>query len=250
MNSTYTQLIKNLEYLKMKQMINHLDQVIDFTTKNNLSFVDALIKLTDHEIDFKEANMIKSMVKVGAFPHQKEIKDFDFDFQPSINKDQILDFLTLRFLDSQENIVFLGSSGVGKTHLATSIGIAAAKKRYSTYFIKCHNLLQQLKHAKLENRLDARLKHFSKYKLLIIDELGYLPIDKEDSKLFFQLIDMRYEKKSTILTTNINFNAWDDVFYDPVIANAILDRILHHAHVVSINGKSYRLKDHFKQEDE
>ena len=193
--------------------------------------------------------MIKSMVKVGAFPHTKEIKDFDFDFQPGINKNQILDFESLRFLEAKENIVFLGTSGVGKTHLATSIGIAAAKRRYSTYFIKCNDLLQQLKRANLENRLDSRLKHFSKYKLLIIDELGYLPIDKEDSKLFFQLIDMRYEKKSTIITTNINFNAWDEVFYDPIIANAILDRVLHHAHVVSITGNSYRLKDHFNFED-
>ena len=249
MNSTYTQLVKNLEYLKMKQMVNHLDEIIDFTTKNNLSFVDALVKLTSYELDFKETNMIKAMVKVGAFPHNKEIKDFDFDFQPNINRDEILDFISLRFIEAKENIVFLGSSGVGKTHLATSIGIAAAKQRYSTYFIKCNDLLQQLKRAKLENRLDARLKHFNKYKLLIIDELGYLPIDAEDSKLFFQLIDMRYENKSTILTTNINFNSWDDIFYDPIIANAILDRILHHAHVVSISGNSYRLKDHLRQED-
>ena len=230
-------------------MVNHLDEIIDFTTKNNLSFVDALVKLTSYEIDFKETNMIKAMVKVGAFPHNKEIKDFDFEFQPNINRDQILDFISLRFIEAKENIVFLGSSGVGKTHLATSIGIAAAKQRYSTYFIKCNDLLQQLKRAKLENRLDARLKHFNKYKLLIIDELGYLPIDAEDSKLFFQLIDMRYENKSTILTTNINFNSWDDIFYDPIIANAILDRILHHAHVVSISGNSYRLKDHLRQED-
>ncbi len=250
MTSTYTQLVRNLEYLKLKQMITHLDDVIDFINTNNLSFSEGLTKLTTHEIDFKEANMIRSMVKVGAFPHTKEIKDFDFEFQPSINQQQILDFTTLRFLELQENIVFLGSSGVGKTHLATSIGIAAAKKRYSTYFIKCHNLLQQLKKARLENRLDSRLKHFTKYKVLIIDELGYLPIDKDDSKLFFQLIDMRYEKKSTILTTNINFNNWDEIFYDAIIANAILDRILHHAHVVSISGKSYRLKDHIKQESE
>lgn len=248
MDSTYTQLNKNLEYLKMSQMVTHLDDTIDFINTNNLSFTEGLIKLTTHEIDFKEANMIRSMVKVGAFPHRKEVKDFDFDFQPSVNKQQILDFTTLRFLESQENIVFLGSSGTGKTHLATSIGIAAAKKRYSTYFIKCHDLLQQLKRAKLENRLEARLKHFCKYKLLIIDELGYLPIDKEDSKAFFQLIDMRYEKKSTILTTNINFSSWDEIFYDAVIANAILDRVLHHAHVVMINGKSYRLKNHIKQE--
>ena len=124
------------------------------------------------------------------------------------------------------------------------------KKRYGTYFIKCHDLIQQLKKAKLENRLEARLRHFFKYKLLIIDELGYLPIEKNDANLFFQLIDLRYEKRSTILTTNINFNSWDDVFYDPVIANAILDRILHHAHVINITGKSYRLREYMIQDDE
>ncbi len=223
-----------------------LDEIIDFITKNSLSFAEGLVKLTSYEIDFKEANMVRSMVKVAGFPHHKELKDFDFSFQPSINKQEIKDYETLRFIESQENLVFLGSSGVGKTHLAVSIGIAAAKKRYSTYFIKCNNLLQQLKKAKLENRLGDRLKHFTKYKVLIIDELGYLPIDKDDSKLFFQLIDLRYEKKSTIITTNINFNSWDDIFYDAVVANAILDRILHHSHVISISGKSYRLKDHMK----
>ena len=223
-----------------------LDEIIDFITKNSLSFAEGLVKLTSYEIDFKEANMVRSMVKVAGFPHHKELKDFDFSFQPSINKQEIKDYETLRFIESQENLVFLGSSGVGKTHLAVSIGIAAAKKRYSTYFIKCNNLLQQLKKAKLENRLGDRLKHFTKYKVLIIDELGYLPMDKDDSKLFFQLIDLRYEKKSTIITTNINFNSWDDIFYDAVVANAILDRILHHSHVISISGKSYRLKDHMK----
>lgn len=199
------QLRKNLEYLKLNQMNLQLDEIIDFITKNSLSFAEGLVKLTSYEIDFKEANMVRSMVKVAGFPHHKELKDFDFSFQPSINKQEIKDYETLRFIESQENLVFLGSSGVGKTHLAVSIGIAAAKKRYSTYFIKCNNLLQQLKKAKLENRLGDRLKHFTKYKVLIIDELGYLPIDKDDSKLFFQLIDLRYEKKSTIITTNINF---------------------------------------------
>lgn len=188
MNSTYIQLKQNLEYLKMKQMLLHLDEVLDFITANNLSFTEGLVKLTSHEIDFKEANMIRSMVKVGAFPHHKELNDFDFEFQSSINEQEIRDFETLRFLEAAENIVFLGSSGVGKTHLATSIGIAAAKKRYSTYFIKCHDLIQQLKKAKLENRLKARLRHFFKYKLLIIDELGYLPIEKNDAKLFFQTL--------------------------------------------------------------
>lgn len=249
MNSSYTKLMENLKYLKLNQMMIHLDETIDFMNNNDLSFVDALIKLTDYEIDMKEFNMIKSMVKVAAFPHLKEIKDFDFSFQPSINKEQILDFTSLRFIEQKENIVFLGSSGVGKTHLATSIGIAAAKKRNSTYFIKCNDLILNLKKAKLENRLETRLKHYARYKLLIIDEIGYLPIDEDGAKLFFQLIDMRYEKKSTIFTTNASFKSWSEIFQDPRLANAILDRILHHATVVNIVGDSYRLKDHIQTEN-
>lgn len=248
--TNYQQLLQNLEYLKLKQMKLHLNEVLDFSVHNQLSFIDTLIKLTNYEIDVSEQNMIQAMVKVGAFPHLKEMKDFDFSFQPSINQQQIFDFLTLRFMDENENIVFLGPSGVGKTHLATSIGIAAAKKRTSTYFIKCHDLIQNLKKARLENRLESRLKHYTKYKLLIIDEIGYLPIDPEDAKIFFQLIDMRYEKRSTIFTTNVNFKAWDEVFQEPKLANAILDRILHHATVVTIVGDSYRLKNHLAKENE
>ncbi|WP_210133216.1 IS21-like element helper ATPase IstB, partial [Staphylococcus sp. GDH8C106P] len=220
----YRRLKENLEYLKMNQMINHLDDVIDFSIKNEMSFIDTLVKLSDYEIAVKEKNMIESMVKVVAFPFKKELSDFDFSFQPSINKQELLDFSNLRFIENYQNIVFLGSSGVGKTHLATAIGMAAAKKRVSTYFIKCHDLIQNLKRAQIENRLESRIKHYGKYKLLIIDEIGYLPIDNEDAKLFFQLIDLRYEKKSTIFTTNINFNLWNEVFEDPKIANAILDR--------------------------
>lgn len=249
-STNYQQLLLNLDYLKLKQMTLHLNDVLDFSVHNELSIIDTLIKLTSYEIDVREQNMTQAMVKVGAFPHRKEIKDFDFAFQPSINQQQILDFLTLRFLEANENIVFLGPSGVGKTHLATSIGIAAAKKRTSTYFIKCHDLIQNLKRARLENRLESRLKHYSKYKLLIVDEIGYLPIEAEDAKLFFQLIDMRYEKKSTILTTNMNFNTWDEVFQEAKLANAILDRVLHHATVVSIVGDSYRLKNHLTKENE
>lgn len=231
-------------------MNNHLNDTISFITSNNLSFEEGLLKLTNYEIDKKEESVIRSVVRAAAFPHLKELKDFDFNYQESINKQQIMDFINHRFIEEKENIVFLGSSGVGKTHLATSIGITVAKKRMTTYFIKCSDLILQLKKAKLENRLETRLKHFTSYTLLIIDELGYLPIDKEDSKLFFQLIDRRYEKKSTIITTNINFNNWDEVFMDPVIANAILDRILHHAHVINITGKSYRLKDYYSDNND
>lgn len=249
MISNYQRLVNNLSYLRLEEMNNHLDETIDYINKNDVSFVDGLIKLTGYQIDLKEKNMMNAMIKVANFPFLKEMKEFDFDYQESINKKMIMDFPDHRFIANCENIVFLGTSGVGKTHLSTSIGISAAKKSISTYFIKCHDLIQNLKKAKLENRLDVRLKHYCGYKLLIIDEIGYLPIDKEDSKLFFQLIDKRYEKKSTIFTTNINFSNWDEVFLDPVLANAILDRVLHHAHVINITGNSYRLKDYYGESE-
>ena len=226
-----------------------MSEVTDFVSSNKLSFSDGLLKLCNYELDHKTEIASKSMIKAAAFPFIKTIEEYDFDFQPKLNKQEILELTSLKFIEEAKNIVFLGSSGVGKTHLATSLGIVAARRRYSTYFIKCHALLQQLKRAKVENRLDSRLKYLNRYKLLIIDELGYLPIDKEDSNLFFQLIDMRYEKKSTILTTNINFSDWDSVFYDAVVANAILDRVLHHSHVISINGRSYRVKDYITKSE-
>ena len=145
----------------------------------------------------------------------------------------------------KENILFYGPPGVGKTHLATSIGIEAASKRKLTYFITCHDLIQNLRKAYHENRLETRLKHYSKYKVLIVDEIGYLPVDKLGANLFFQLITKRYEHSSTIITTNQPFSKWGDVFSDTTLANAILDRLLHHAHIIKIVGPSYRTKDVF-----
>ncbi len=238
--SNYLRLKENLEYLKLKQFILHLDE---FLSDRNTSLVEALLKLTDYEVDTKRINAANQMVKTAAFPALKDITSFDFSFQPSIDERQIKDLCQLGFLENNENIVFLGSSGVGKTHLSISIGIEAARQRYSTYFIKCSNLLENLKKAQDENRLEARLKHYASYRLLIIDELGYLPISEGDERLLFQLIDRRYEKKSTIVSTNINFSDWENIFYDVRIANAILDRILHHCSVIQIIGESYRLKD-------
>jgi len=249
MGTTYQQLIRNLEYLRLSEMRLHLDEVIDASGRSGMSFAESLIKLTGYEIDRKEANAVNAMVKIAAFPHRKTIEEFDFGFQPTLNKAEIEDLASLRFISNNENIVFVGNSGTGKTHLATSIGIVAARNRISTYFIKCSDLIAQLRKAMLENRLEARMKNFCKYRLLIVDEIGYLPIDKDDAKLFFQLVDRRYEAKSTIFTTNIHFSNWDEVFKDPMIASAILDRVLHHAHVVSITGKSYRLKGYMGDEE-
>ena len=169
--------------------------------------------------------------------------DFDFDFQPGINRKELLELSRLGFIDRKENILFVGTSGVGKTHLATAIGIASARARYSTYFISFEALMNQLKKALLENRLEARMKLFCKYKVLIIDEIGYMPIDADSASLFFQLVAKRYEKHCTIITTNTPFSRWGEIFGSPTLANAVLDRLLHHSQVISIKGPSYRLRE-------
>ena len=238
--NNYQELNKNLKDLKLYQISIKLSEYIEKINENKIGVAEALLELTNQELEVKNYNATHAMVKVAGFPHLKEVKDFDFNFQPKINKQQFLDFESLRFIEKNNNILLIGNSGVGKTHLATAIGIAAAKKRVSTYFIKCHDLISQLKKAHIENRLETRIKHFSKYRLLIIDEIGYLPIGEEEAKMFFQLIDMRYEKKSTIITSNINLSDWGKVFADSLIASAILDRLVHHSSIVNILGNSYR----------
>lgn len=238
--NNYQELNKNLKDLKLYQISIKLSEYIEKINENKIGVAEALLELTNQELEVKNYNATHAMVKVAGFPHLKEVKDFDFNFQPKINKQQFLDFESLRFLETNNNILLIGNSGVGKTHLATAIGIAAAKKRVSTYFIKCHDLISQLKKAHIENRLETRIKHFSKYRLLIIDEIGYLPIGEEEAKMFFQLIDMRYEKKSTIITSNINLSDWGKIFSDSLIASAILDRLVHHSSIVNILGNSYR----------
>ncbi len=241
--NAYNELLNNLELLKLDKIKDIYPSYIDIAVKDNKSLTELLLELTKKEIEYRDERASQIQVTVSAFPYKKEISDFDFDYQPSINKQEILELNTLGFLERHENILFVGPSGVGKTHLATSIGITAAKKRYSVYFISCHDLITQLNKAHYENKLESRIKHFCRYELLIIDEIGYLPVDKQGANLFFQLIAKRYEKHSTIITTNQTFNKWGEVFSDNVLANAILDRLLHHSCVINIRGNSYRIKD-------
>ena len=241
--NNYNKLLNNFEVLKLDKIKDYYPTYIENASKNEISLTDMLYELTNKEIEYRDERASQIQVTVSAFPYKKELSDFDFDYQPSINKQEIMELNTLGFLDRHENILFVGPSGVGKTHLATSIGITAAKKRYSVYFISCHDLITQLNKAHYENKLEARIKHFCRYELLIIDEIGYLPVDKQGANLFFQLIAKRYERHSTIITTNQTFNKWGDVFSDNVLANAILDRLLHHSSIINIKGNSYRIKD-------
>jgi len=241
---------ENLVVLKMKNTLLILDNYLERAVKDDLNIVEVLDHIFAEESNHKKKRAYETQLMTSGFPLKKGLEEFDFDFQPSIDKRQIDELATMRFLENGENIVFLGPPGVGKTHLATALGMAAAGHRRSTYYINCHQLIEQLKAAHFANRLPDKLKILAKYKLLIIDEIGYLPMDIQGANLFFQLIARRYEKVSTIFTSNKTFSQWNEVFADMTIASAILDRILHHCTVINIKGESYRLKErkeHMKQ---
>lgn len=240
--TSFNVLQNNMEELSLFKMKEILPNVIEKSVKSNTALQDSLIELTDAEIAFRDERARKINITVSHFPYIKTVKDFDFSYQPAINKEQIMDFLSLRFIEQKSNIIFVGSSGVGKTHLATAIGIEAASKRISTYFINFAVLMEKFKQAAKENRVEKVVKHYLKYTVLIIDEIGYLPVDEAAAFGFFQLIAARYEYRPTILTTNQPFSKWPDVFGDAVIANAIIDRLVHHCDIVKITGHSYRIK--------
>ena len=240
--STYTELMNKLDTLSLTKIKEQLPIAIDEAGKKDKSFAEILNDLLEAEIKFRDERARRINVVVSSFPYHKTIEDFDFSYQPSINKNQILDLATLRFMEQKTNIVFIGSPGTGKTHLATAIGICAASQRVATYFINFAELMEKFKQAAKENRVEKVVKHYLKYSLLIIDEIGYLPVDKDASYAFFQLIAARYEKRPTILTTNQQFSKRGEVFGDSIIANAIIDRLVHHCEIIKINGLSYRIK--------
>lgn len=239
----FNRLKNNLEDLGLKQMAQHLEEFIETVSQPNGNIIDSLLTLSNLELKAKEERAVLSCVKTANFPFIKTFKDFDFSYQPSINKEALTALTDLRFIENYENIIFIGSPGVGKTHLSVALGIECARNRKSVYFIHCQDLLSQLKKASHENRIDERLKYLTRHKVLIIDEVGFIPFDYESGKLFFQLISKRYENKPTIITTNKPLSQWGEIFGDPVMANAILDRLLHHSKIFKIVGQSYRTKD-------
>lgn len=240
---TMERLKGNLESLKMRNTLEILDNYLERAVREQLNIVEVLDYIFSEEADNRRRRAYEKQVQLSGFPIKKTLSDFDFSFQPSLDQRQIEELATMRFICNAENVIFLGPPGVGKTHLATALGLVAAQHRFSMYYINCHTLIEQLKKSHYENRLPDRLRTLGKYKLLIIDEIGYLPMDIQGANLFFQLIARRYEKNSTIFTSNKTFSQWNDVFADVTIASAILDRVLHHATVINIKGESYRLKE-------
>jgi len=237
------QLQGNLEKLKMYRMAELLPDYLKTAADSNLPHLDFIEGLVEEEITFKTEKTIRCKLKRAKFPQIKTIDTFDFSFQSSISKKKILELANLSFIDRKENVIFLGAPGVGKTHLAISLGVKACEGKYPVLFFTANELIQVLTASLADRTLDDELRRFSRCPLVIVDEIGYLPIDKLGASLFFQFITKRYEKGSVILTSNKSFSDWGQIFADSMLATAILDRLLHHANVINIKGESYRLKD-------
>jgi len=243
----YERLHHNLKLLKLTTFESILDNYLEIAAKDGKSFTEILDYLVDQEIQSKEARSQALRMRIGGFPFEKRLDEFDFKFQPSLDKAVIKEIASLRFIRNAENVVFLGPPGVGKTHLAIGLGIEAIEAGFKVQFANASNLVEKLEMADKEKKLDEKLRNLSKFHLLIIDEMGYLPFNDYGAHCFFQLISRRYEKAATIFTSNKSFGEWGDIFRDHVIASAILDRILHHCVTVNIKGDSYRLKERRRQ---
>ena len=242
--SHYQELIQNFEKLGLTRIKEYFPNYLEVMNNQSIPFTEALLELTKQELLYKQSKKVERAIAKARFPSIKRMENFEFGFQPSINQSQLLDLQHLSFVDKQENIIFIGSPGVGKSHLAISIGVSACEQGVRTLFINCHELLVRLQNAYENGTIERVLKRYANYELLIIDEIGYLPIQRQEANLLFQLINSRYERHSTVFTTNSSLSGWGDIFLNPTATAAILDRLVHHSHIFKITGKSYRLRDH------
>lgn len=230
--------------LKMPRALEALDHTLQQLEKGEITAIEAIDTLLSEEYATRETRRIDVALRTAKLLPVKTLEGFDFSFQPSLDRERIAALAQLDFIRRAEVVHFLGPPGTGKSHLATALGVAAVKAGKSVYRATLADLITALSQAEREGRLTEKIRFYTRASLLIVDEIGYLPITTGGANLFFQLVNARYEKGAMILTSNRGFAEWGEVFGDPVVATALLDRLLHHAVVIQIEGASYRLRSH------
>ena len=242
--ATLERIRQRLVGLKMPFALEHLDQLVRQLEAGEINALEAMETLLSEELLIRENRRIKMGLATSALMPPKSLESFDFTFQPSLDRARIDALASLEFIERREVVHFLGPPGTGKSHLACALGVAAVKSGKTVYRSTLTDLVGNLAKAHHGGQLNFKLRQMSRPALLIVDEIGYLPLPKEGANLFFQLVSARYEKGAMILTSNRTFAEWAEVFGDPIVATALLDRLLHHAIVIQIEGASYRLRAH------
>jgi DNA replication protein DnaC len=235
---------RTLVSLRMPRALEVLDATLRGVERGETTALEAIDRLLADELAWRETRRIRTALVMARLASVKTLAGFDFAFQPSLDRSRIFALAELGFIDRSEVIHFLGPPGTGKSHLAIALGIEAVKAGRSVYFATLADIVSVLARAEREGQLRERIRFFCRASLLIVDEIGYLPVIPGGGNLFFQLVNARYERGAMILTSNRGFAEWGDVFGDPVVATALLDRLLHHASVIQIEGSSYRLRQH------